>query len=203
MRRAVAIEYGLPLASLSPRQTFVSRVSTVEDLARTPFSIHVDECSVPAYHYSAVLYLSVSSLHPASAGAARDSQQPVRAEPSAGDTMDFTGGELRFHPTPVQESQLVLPRQGMAAIFSSGWENVHEVQPVLSGVRYAMPAFFTTEAPSELAPWDNEDATPARSRAARAAALWRHGLMPDSDKAFFQFLRRWARLFDAEQWASE
>lgn len=44
------------------------------------------------------------------------------------------GRELTpFHPT-----------RGAAAIFSSGWENMHEVEKITSGVRYAVPCFFTT-----------------------------------------------------------
>mmetsp|Transcript_4395 Transcript_4395/g.5607 ORF Transcript_4395/g.5607 Transcript_4395/m.5607 type:complete len:514 (+) Transcript_4395:62-1603(+) len=36
------------------------------------------------------------------------------------------------------------PTRGAAVIFSSGWENMHEVEKITSGVRYAVPAFFTT-----------------------------------------------------------
>lgn len=51
--------------------------------------------------------------------------------------MDGVRGEGRiftpFHPT-----------RGAAVIFSSGWENMHEVEKITSGVRYAVPCFFTT-----------------------------------------------------------
>mmetsp|Transcript_13598 Transcript_13598/g.25545 ORF Transcript_13598/g.25545 Transcript_13598/m.25545 type:complete len:558 (-) Transcript_13598:107-1780(-) len=36
------------------------------------------------------------------------------------------------------------PSRGSAVIFSSGWENMHEVEKITSGVRYAVPCFFTT-----------------------------------------------------------
>jgi len=36
------------------------------------------------------------------------------------------------------------PTRGAAVIFSSGWENMHEVEKITSGVRYAVPCFFTT-----------------------------------------------------------
>lgn len=36
------------------------------------------------------------------------------------------------------------PERGAAVIFSSGWENMHEVEKITSGVRYAVPCFFTT-----------------------------------------------------------
>ena len=36
------------------------------------------------------------------------------------------------------------PTRGAAVIFSSGWENMHEVEKITHGTRYAVPAFFTT-----------------------------------------------------------
>jgi hypothetical protein len=36
------------------------------------------------------------------------------------------------------------PTRGSAVIFSSGWENMHEVEKITSGTRYAVPCFFTT-----------------------------------------------------------
>jgi hypothetical protein len=36
------------------------------------------------------------------------------------------------------------PTRGSAVIFSSGWENLHEVEKITAGVRYAVPCFFTT-----------------------------------------------------------
>jgi hypothetical protein len=41
---------------------------------------------------------------------------------------------IPFHPT-----------KGAGVIFSSGWENMHEVHKVTSGTRYAVPSFWTTE----------------------------------------------------------
>lgn len=43
------------------------------------------------------------------------------------------------------------PSRGAAVIFSSGWENMHEVEKITSGVRYAVPCFFTTCAVPEAA----------------------------------------------------
>ncbi len=37
------------------------------------------------------------------------------------------------------------PQRGAAVIFSSGWENMHQVDKLTSGTRFAVPAFFTTE----------------------------------------------------------
>eukprot|EP00546_Thalassionema_frauenfeldii_P000966 CAMPEP_0178933366 /NCGR_PEP_ID=MMETSP0786-20121207/23220_1 /TAXON_ID=186022 /ORGANISM="Thalassionema frauenfeldii, Strain CCMP 1798" /LENGTH=562 /DNA_ID=CAMNT_0020610935 /DNA_START=37 /DNA_END=1725 /DNA_ORIENTATION=+ len=46
------------------------------------------------------------------------------------------------------------PTRGSAVIFSSGWENMHEVEQITAGVRYAVPAFFTT-CPVPEAAYDN------------------------------------------------
>ena len=47
---------------------------------------------------------------------------------------------VRFHPS-----------KGAAVIFSSGWENMHEVEKLTSGTRYAVPSFFTTSPVPEMA----------------------------------------------------
>ena len=53
---------------------------------------------------------------------------------SLADKIRHEGRDLaRFHPT-----------RGAAVIFSSGWENMHEVEKITSGTRYAVPSFFTT-----------------------------------------------------------
>lgn len=43
------------------------------------------------------------------------------------------------------------PVRGSAVIFSSGWENMHEVDKITSGTRYAVPCFFTTCPVPEMA----------------------------------------------------
>jgi hypothetical protein len=43
------------------------------------------------------------------------------------------------------------PTKGAAVIFSSGWENMHEVEQLTSGTRFAVPCFFTTEPVHEMA----------------------------------------------------
>lgn len=43
------------------------------------------------------------------------------------------------------------PTRGAAVIFSSGWENMHEVDRITSGTRYAVPCFFTTCPVPEIA----------------------------------------------------
>ena len=43
------------------------------------------------------------------------------------------------------------PSRGAAVIFSSGWENMHEVEKLTEGTRYAVPCFFTTAPVPEAA----------------------------------------------------
>ena len=43
------------------------------------------------------------------------------------------------------------PTRGAAVVFSSGWENMHEVESITSGVRYAVPCFFTTSPVPDVA----------------------------------------------------
>ena len=42
------------------------------------------------------------------------------------------------------------PTKGAAVIFSSGWENMHQVDKLTSGTRFAVPCFFTTEPVPEM-----------------------------------------------------
>ena len=133
MRRAIAYEYGLPLSGVLPLQTSVSNRQT-----RT--TLHCDEDVRAQYHYSAVLYLTTHGE-------------------------DFEGGEFVWND-PAEDGQGRVRSPGLtvtsgsAIVFSSGWENLHEVPPLVSGNRLAMPSFFTTcPAPEEMlaaVPTDDE-----------------------------------------------
>ena len=169
VRRAVAFEYGLPLATLSPRQAFVSRILGTTDVASYS-QLHCDESSTAAFHYSAVLYLSPRS--------------------------DYAGGDLLFHE-PIGataqgrrggEAKRLVPHAGMCAMFSSGWENPHQVAPVTAGTRLVMPIFLTTEPPPGEPP---QALRRPSSPEERMQALWRHGLMPESLDDFLVFMQHW------------
>ena len=80
------------------------------------------------------------------------------------------------------------PSRGLAVFFSSGWENMHQVAPVLSGTRFAVPAFFVTKAADADATADIDD------DAATADALWRSLLRPESEADFKQIFARWHAL---------
>ena len=80
------------------------------------------------------------------------------------------------------------PQRGRATIFSSGWENLHFVDPISAGRRFAMPAFFVTKAADAAATADDDD------DAATADALWRSLLRPESEADFKQIFARWHAL---------
>lgn len=121
MRRALAREYGLPLRRLRPRLAFVSRVVAPDEGGEWDVGeLHADECSDSSYHYSGILYLNAG----------------------LGDA--FEGGELCFVDGGGKR-RLLAPKPGLAAVFSSGWENMHIIAPVRSGERFAVPMFFTTQ----------------------------------------------------------
>ena len=64
---------------------------------------------------------------------------------------DFDGGSFAFSDpdatAPGSRAEPAEPVARPAVFFSSGWENMHRVAPVLSGTRFAVPAFFVTRPP--------------------------------------------------------
>ena len=77
---------------------------------------HVDRANVASYDYSAVAYLN-----------------------SQGDS--FSGGDFCF----VDEGgdEVVEPRVGRVVLFASGFEQLHRVCSVTSGIRFALAMWFT------------------------------------------------------------
>lgn len=205
LRRAIAHEYGLRLENLSPSQTFISRITheAGDDIAARQ-SIHADECSSACFHYSAVLYLSSQGVDFEGGGFAftDDPQRapPGRPQHAAAEPVARAGGS--------SERERVLsplsPTAGAAVIFSSGWENMHFVQPVSGGTRFAVPAFFVTSADDEPAGGEGEASRGAldgsldgaRRDEAIADVLWR-ALMPESEDDFRPLLADWHALMAA------
>ena len=69
---------------------------------------------------------------------------------------------------------------------------MHQVAPVESGTRFAVPAFFVTRPPSAA-----DDDAADDDDAATADALWRSLLRPDSEAAFKDLFRRWHAILAA------
>jgi len=104
---------------------------------------------------------------------------------------EFTGGGFAFvDPHGRLE---VTPKRGLALTFSSGWENVHGVSPLISGQRYALPAFFETRDPAL------ETATSATSSeplddALIAQEMMRTCLRPQVEEDVRDLMRGWHSL---------
>lgn len=62
--------------------------------------------------------------------------------------VDFKGGRLIWIDGPIQKSKnnvTLEPRKGRVALFTSGAENLHFVERVTSGTRYAITVSFTCD----------------------------------------------------------
>jgi len=83
--------------------------------------LHVDQNSTAHYHYSGLLYLSTYGV-------------------------DFNGGRLLFYnKDEVTVEQIIEPRRGRVALFTSGPENPHHVERLTGGVRYTLSFWFTCD----------------------------------------------------------
>ena len=172
VRRTIAYEYGLPLSTILPLQAYSRKyvAGTTQQGGgggEGDFVIlHTDESTHSGYHYSCVLYLSTSGVDfeggdfvfndPApkdeAAEAAKKKAKEEKGIFDQDDDKEEDDDEEEFHYESLEEeirrAGRVLtpysPTRGAAVIFSSGWENMHEVEKITSGVRYAVPCFFTT-----------------------------------------------------------
>jgi len=106
-------------ASLVPASCFISHLTAGTPL--TYHTLHADEASFPNFHFSGTLYLTGQDSH-------------------------FQGGSFRFQNRDDGDCAIseVRPRAGRAVLFSSGWENQHQLEEVTAGQRFALSVFFTT-----------------------------------------------------------
>lgn len=84
---------------------------------------HIDKVTYESFHYTSLLYLSDHGI-------------------------DFKGGRLVFIDGPMSKPKgnvTVEPRKGRVTMFTSGAENVHFVEKVTSGDRYAITVSFTCD----------------------------------------------------------
>eukprot|EP00455_Lapot_gusevi_P002354 TRINITY_DN1092_c0_g1_i2.p1 TRINITY_DN1092_c0_g1~~TRINITY_DN1092_c0_g1_i2.p1 ORF type:complete len:289 (-),score=37.37 TRINITY_DN1092_c0_g1_i2:28-894(-) len=124
IQEAIKQHYGLEkLWFTSP--TFFSRI-TGDRPAQTKndeyWHNHIDRIAYPSFYYTGLLYLT-------------DGGQ------------DFEGGRFLFVDSDgTQTTEIPLqPRAGMLSVFTSGDENVHRVEQVTKGVRYALTIAFTCD----------------------------------------------------------
>ncbi|KAK3590952.1 hypothetical protein CHS0354_034524 [Potamilus streckersoni] len=121
IHQAIAKEFKIPLSKLYlTKPTFFSRMNTIE--AKTMhdeyWHPHVDKVTYGSFHYTSLLYLSTYGR-------------------------DFSGGRFIFVDT--DSNKTVEPRIGRVSFFTSGSENVHYVEKLEDGVRYAITISFTCD----------------------------------------------------------
>jgi len=126
--RSVAERFGVGVATLHLAEpTFFSRITdrpaaTLHDEYWHP---HVDKETYETFHFTALVYLSDYGV-------------------------DFTGGRFLFIDRD-GFNRTVEPRKGRVSMFTSGAENLHAVEKVASGTRYALTVAFTCDAARAIA----------------------------------------------------
>ena len=162
VRRMIAHEYGLELASILPLQAYSRKyVAGTTQMGggggEGDFVIlHTDESTHASYHYSSVLYLNTQGEEFEGGNfvfndpAEKLDEQVSGKEDDADDGWGYEDKPLSLAEEMAKARRVgrkltpFHPQKGAAVIFSSGWENMHEVEKLTSGIRYAVPAFFTT-----------------------------------------------------------
>ena len=144
MRRAIALEFGLPLNTVRAHSGFVSRISA-RALPASYGIVHADESSCDEFHYSAILYLNSQGVDfgggdfvfsdPPRAAQRGDEPSTHASQPAGVTVEEHAGGRTLSR---------LAPRRGRALIFSGGFENIHYVDAVRSGERMAIGTFWTT-----------------------------------------------------------
>ena len=189
-RRAIAHEYGLPLPTVVPLQAGVSSRTTAVPL-------HCDESADADYHYSCVLYFR-SQGDDFDGGTFLWSDRvtaTATGRGAHGESIEANGAEWPLSGEDGRKTSALPPKRGTAIIFSSGWENLHEVEPVTWGTRIALPAFFTTSSAARGAR-TNAQTTPSlgSDEEARAAELRRLLLAPTRPDPS-ELMMKWHDLF--------
>jgi len=174
VRRTIAHEYGLPLKTILPLQAYSRKyvAGTTQKGGGGGegdfVTLHTDEATHDGYHYSCVLYLSTQgedfeggnfvfndpdpNAKPRKAAYFDDPDPEVRKmralEEAVEDDDEDEDVEYASLADRIRREGRVFtpysPSRGAAVIFSSGWENMHEVETITSGTWYCVPCFFTT-----------------------------------------------------------
>ncbi|EGI59472.1 PREDICTED: 2-oxoglutarate and iron-dependent oxygenase domain-containing protein 3-like [Acromyrmex echinatior] len=122
IQHAVAHNFGVDINKIYlTKPTFFSRMTnkpakTIHDEYWHP---HIDKETYESFHYTALLYLNDFNK-------------------------DFEGGRFIFMDKN-DVNTTVEPRKGRVSIFTSGSENLHLVEKVKSGTRYALTVSFTCD----------------------------------------------------------
>ncbi|XP_032358017.1 2-oxoglutarate and iron-dependent oxygenase domain-containing protein 3 [Etheostoma spectabile] len=121
IQAVIAETFGLdPTLMYLTKPTFFSRINSTT--AKTQhdeyWHPHIDKVTYGSFDYTSLLYLSDYGT-------------------------DFTGGRFIFMDQ--NDNRTVEPRAGRVAFFSSGTENLHRVEKVTWGTRYAITVSFTCD----------------------------------------------------------
>lgn len=121
IQNAIAQEFGLRRSKLYlTKPTFFSKITSKP--AKTEhdeyWHPHVDKVTYGSFYYTSLLYLSDYNKN-------------------------FTGGRFVF--VDKNRNSTIDPKTGRVSFFTSGSENLHHVQKVASGTRYAITVSFTCD----------------------------------------------------------
>ncbi|XP_033350688.1 2-oxoglutarate and iron-dependent oxygenase domain-containing protein 3-like [Bombus vosnesenskii] len=122
IQHAVAHNFGIPSNKIFlTKPTFFSRMTNVsaKTIHDEYWHPHVDKETYEFFHYTTLLYLSDFGR-------------------------DFEGGRFMFVDKNNVKT-VIEPRKGRVSMFTSGSENLHEVERVQSGTRYALTISFTCD----------------------------------------------------------
>ncbi|CAH0399416.1 unnamed protein product [Chilo suppressalis] len=117
--------------SVNPNKLYLTSPTFFSEMtSKKPVTIHdeywhphVDKETYKSFHYTTLLYLGDYGI-------------------------DFKGGRFVFIDDKLNRT--VEPRKGRVSMFTSGKENLHYVEKVTSGVRYAVTVAFTCDKVFEL-----------------------------------------------------
>lgn len=129
IRRLAAVTFEVDRSRIRFSSHFVSKITA--ERAATDSAVHSDESSFGTFHFSAVLWLNTYKA-------------------------DFDGGRIVFFDgaNGTEPWVRVQPKAGRLALFTSGWENAHRVEPVVGGERWSIPVFMEVT-PDPVAPWED------------------------------------------------
>jgi len=159
VRRKIAHEYGLELSTILPLQTYSRKYVAGQTQQGGGGGegdyviLHTDEATHSSYHYSSVLYLNTQGEE--FEGGNFVFNDPLSDENKEKNKQALKDSMMSQPPRSLEEEiararrarrdlMPFHPSKGACVLFSSGWENMHEVEKLTSGIRYAVPSFFTT-----------------------------------------------------------
>ncbi len=118
----------------------------------------VDQVNVSTYEFSSLLYLNTVAMTERDARSPAAVAGPAPDVASSGNSFEgalpteidsqFHGAWFAFNDEDCD--RLVAPRAGRLLAFTSGFENLHQVQPIQNGNRFALSVWFRRLTPDEL-----------------------------------------------------